>query len=93
MTALTLRTIRRRLQLERRQRNTSMIRVRDLPELIGSVSPRPFMYCEECQGRYSAHRGDYFMRAPDDVMQCCNRPCRLVVRQTTLVDVQPKGTK
>ncbi len=63
------------------------IRVRDLKDQIGMEGPRPFLYCRECDGQYSANAGDYFAAAPDTVMKCCGRPMALVTRKTVLTEV------
>ena len=65
-----------------------VVTVADLPNQDARTHPRAFLYCETCHGEYSAHRGDYFMAAPDHVMRCCRRPLRLVTRECRLVEVQ-----
>ena len=62
------------------------IRVRDLPEKPG---PGVKLFCPDCLGEFSATRGDYFMRSPDDVMTCCGESLRLVRERRVLEDVEP----
>lgn len=64
-----------------------VVRVRDLTNQIGTPYPRASLHCFECGADYSAHRGDYFMAAPDTVFKCCNRPMRLVRKETVYRDV------
>ena len=63
------------------------VHVKDLPDQIGTGGARAFLFCQVCGGEYSAHKGDYFMAAPDTVMRCCKRPLRLVTRHTELREV------
>ena len=63
------------------------ITVKELPDTIGTdIHPRPFLYCEICDGHYSADVGDYFWKPADDVFECCGEPMRLVTSTTTYTD-------
>lgn len=64
------------------------VRVKNLPDQLGSSGPRAFLYCTECQGDYSAHRGDYFQLDPDHVMTCCGQPMLLVTAKRVLTPVK-----
>lgn len=48
------------------------LKVGDLPDQIGSNN-RSFLYCTACGARYSANRGDYFLRPEDYVFKHCRR--------------------
>jgi len=69
------------------------MRITDLPDLSRTIDdrgvyhPPPFLYCEVCQGEYSAHRGDYWAVAPEGEIACCGEPCQLVKRETRLIPV------
>jgi hypothetical protein len=74
-----------------------MIRVKDLPDLVGlkdNTLPRPLLWCRRCGGEYSAHRGDYFAADPETAMRCgCSvgRPgLLLVVRRVTFTPWKPQ---
>jgi hypothetical protein len=60
------------------------IRMCDLPE---QPAPGVKLFCSDCLNEYSAHRGDYFLMRPDDVMTCCGESLRLVRERTILEDV------
>lgn len=49
-----------------------------------AFKPKPFLFCEKCQNRYSATPGDYFMMAPDDVFTCCGEAMVLATETTTI---------
>lgn len=60
-----------------------MIRVKDLP-----VSPKgEILHCSVCGNTYSAHKGDYFMRDPEEVMKCCDMPLTLTKKVLQIVPV------
>ncbi len=61
------------------------MKVRELPD-----TPRTgvCLYCSECGQTYSATRGDYFTRAPEDVLLCCDEPLTLVRK---VISYQPVG--
>ena len=63
------------------------IRVRDLKDQIGSVGPRPFLYCPKCDAEYSANSGDYFMFSPDHIFRCHGVNMLLVTKRTMYVEV------
>lgn len=44
----------------------------ELSDQLGIRHPRAFLYCQDCQERYSAHRGDYFLQAESDLIVCGN---------------------
>lgn len=69
-----------------------MIRVGQLPEHPG---PGIHLHCPECQGEYSAYRGDYFMADPKTIMRCCEVPLSLMQRRTVYqrVQVREKGAR
>ena len=67
-------------------KSASPVRVRDLPDLIGSDGPTPILWCRLCREENSAHRGDYFMAHPDTVFTCCAQPMILVVKSTRYRD-------
>lgn len=59
------------------------LRVRDLPS---SPGPRVVLLCQECRRTWSACRGDYFMRPPDDELTCdCQCECERIEHQACLV--------
>jgi hypothetical protein len=62
-----------------------MITVQELPE---QPEPRTFLYCHHCGEQYSAYRGDYFLVAPDSVMQCCGEPMVLIHVRTVITEVR-----
>lgn len=64
------------------------IKVGDLPDLAHHI-PGLSLYCESCDGFYSACRGDYWQLPKDHVMTCCGEPMRLARKVTRLVDVNP----
>lgn len=71
-----------------------MIRVRDLTDcsqgIVSNVVPRKpilFLLCLDCGEHYSAHRGDYFLRSPASILDCCGRPMVRVIEHTTVEEV------
>ena len=60
-----------------------VVHVRDLKDQGNTPYPRPFLFCHKCQAEYSADT------KPDTVITCCGEPCVLVVRHTSLEEVQP----
>lgn len=68
--------------VETTEMHFSHVRVKDLLD-----STTSFLYCPICDGRYSANKGDYFMRSPDHILKCCNKPMwlatgsRMITRQ------------
>ena len=59
------------------------MKVKELKDQINTPRPRPFLYCRLCGAEYSANSGDYFMSAPDDVLECCEEPMELVEKVVT----------
>lgn len=43
---------------------------------------RRYIYCPQCEGTFSATKGDYFMVAADHQFTCCNEPSWLCQRGT-----------
>lgn len=62
------------------------ITVGDLKDQIGVQGPHPFLYCDRCEGKYSANKGDYFMSPRDRAFKCCGRNMRLVFERVEYVD-------
>lgn len=59
------------------------MQVKDLPEM---PAPGVFMWCAKCDERYSATKGDYFLRAPEEHMRCCGGRC-VLARERTQIEV------
>lgn len=58
----------------------------ELPHLTGSnISPRPVLYCDSCESRFSANNGDYFLMVPDTICKCANCGFALRIVTTSLV--------
>jgi len=57
--------------------------VADLPE----TTHGEFLYCAECDGRYSATRGDYFWMGTEQPFLCgeCNEPMILATERREIV--------
>lgn len=55
---------------------TQPVKVSDLPELIGTPYPRPMLWCERCNERFSAERGDYWAADPATILTCGTPGCR-----------------
>lgn len=53
---------------------------KDLPQ---APKPGQYMYCAKCGSQFSATKGDYFLRPPEDHMRCCGGRCVLVQEHTT----------
>ncbi len=65
------------------------VRVCDLTPSLCDGSPEPhFLLCLVCGARCTANASDYFMWAPDDVIQHCDEPMRLAVRKPDFELVQ-----
>lgn len=65
-----------------------MVKVKDLPDLLEHIGPRPMLHCEICGADFSADRGDYFMCHPDYVPECCEEPMQLVTKHTVYRKVE-----
>lgn len=63
------------------------MKVKDLRNQTGMDRGDPkkhyLLFCQWCCGEYSANAGDYFLAAPDTVLECCDHPLLLVDKQTT----------
>jgi hypothetical protein len=57
----------------------------DLSDQIGMTGQRPFLHCPQCLARYSANRGDYFWKRPNEPFDCdaCEIPLELVIEHVT----------
>jgi DNA replicative helicase MCM subunit Mcm2 (Cdc46/Mcm family) len=64
--------------------NERVIRVMDLPH----GTTRALLACRDCGNEYSAHRGDYFLDDPEEIMTCCGRPLQLVTKRTVYEPVE-----
>lgn len=64
---------------------TRRVTVGDLSNQIGTLEPRPLLYCSRCGSEISANKGDYFMASDSDVFRCCGRLMRLVFKRTIYV--------
>ena len=78
---------------------TKLVRVRDLPEHTlperGGPFAGCFLFCPACGRRYSATRGDYFLKLPHEVLYCyCEStmgrrtPLRLAREQVKIILVK-----
>lgn len=67
------------------------VTVQDLPAL--GERPELFLYCEECDERYSATRGDYFWMPPSEpfTCECCDAPLVLARAFTRVEVASPLG--
>ena len=63
------------------------VKVKDLPDRIGSNGPRELLYCPQCGAEYSACKGDYFMASPEHVFRCCRRNMLLVTKREVYSEV------
>lgn len=63
-----------------------MLYVKDLEDQTGEITPRPVLYCDNCEFEFSAHKGDYFQQGPEEALTCgvCETPLKLVVMVTTV---------
>ena len=61
--------------------------VNQLPDLSQTRAPVPFLACDLCGGRYSAHRGDYVAADPRTELACCGVALRLVREEMRLIPV------
>lgn len=70
------------------------VTVADLPDLLGSRGPYPFLLCTECFEQSSGHAGDYWDWPADRVFTHCGKPMRLVTKVVRFVDWRkPKEPK
>lgn len=58
---------------------------------VGELPVKPkfgvHLHCWTCHGEYSAHRGDYFLSDPQQVMECCDEPLELLRKRTVYDDI------
>jgi hypothetical protein len=54
------------------------VKVKNLKEQIGTLEPRPFLYCSICGAEYSANAGDYWTANPEHIFICCDEPILLM---------------
>ncbi len=73
--------------LPQQDRTSKTIKTKDGHAII--LGPATFLYCESCDGRYSASRGDYFMADPEAEIICgeCDEPMILAQERTEIVPV------
>ena len=65
-----------------------MTTVSQLNDQTSQPRPHSFLYCESCDGEYSANSEDYFSRSPDHVLTCCHAPLQHVTKTTHLIPVK-----
>ncbi len=65
------------------------MKVKDLKSQLGTQYPRRILKCVVCHDEQSANRDDYFAADPEHVFTCCDRPMRLVVKETAYREVRP----
>lgn len=58
-----------------------MLKVSDLPE--STLESGAFLYCPECDERYSATRGDYFWMPANEPILCGNEGNPMVLATET----------
>ena len=62
-----------------------MVLVKHLQNQIGTLGPRAFLYCRDCDAHYSANAGDYWASASDDPLICsCGNPLVLATSTTKI---------
>jgi hypothetical protein len=80
-----------------------VLRYKDLPEHDrasrtlpdgGTLYGRPVsLYCSKCGEKFSATRGDYFLRDPNAPVRHCGRPIQLVQAETILHRLTPEQAR
>lgn len=58
-----------------------------LKDQLGTMYPRPFLYCRKCGAEYSAHAGDYWNLPGNHVFRCCRVNMMLVTASRVLAEV------
>jgi hypothetical protein len=61
-----------------------VITTQDLADQLGTPYPRPVLLCPLCLQTWSANKGDYFWRKPEEPFECerCWEPLVLVTERT-----------
>jgi len=63
-----------------------MVTKTDLPDLVNQTGE--FLYCQVCDSRCSAIRGDYFQLPDTYTFRCCGEPMILAREICTIEPVQ-----